>query len=379
MHSSDLELLLTKLREDNCSAEDLKLLRIYFSDRKNETEIKSRIFNDLENFENGKKGAVDIDFDQMYGSILARIGDSREPENFSTGVKKRTLLRVMKIAAVMIPVFLSGTIMSYIFLNNKPVHEVISFTEIKAPYGARSEVLLPDGSSVWLNAGSKIRYMNVFNKENRDIYLEGEGYFKVAKNKALPFNVKAGDLDIVALGTEFNVKSYADEGTIETTLVEGKISIRQNIRKAIQDPVYLEPDQKAVYFKANNELSVKDLKAIKVNPEIKKIETGIIYVDEEIDPVPVIAWKENRLILKGEELSSLLVKLERKYDVQFIFETDDLKQFRFSGTLENETLTQVLDVIKLSAPIEYELKGKSVRIRENKQMILKFRDHLKTK
>ena len=100
---------------------------------------------------------------------------------------------------------------------------------------------------------------------------------------------------------------------------------------------------------------------------------------DKIDPVPIVSWKQNRLILKGEELSSLLIKLERKYDVKFMYESDDIKQFRFTGTLENETLTQVLDVIKLSAPIEYKLDGKTVKISENKQMTKKFSGHLKKK
>jgi ferric-dicitrate binding protein FerR (iron transport regulator) len=114
-------------------------------------------------------------------------------------------------------------------------------------------------------------------------------------------------------------------------------------------------------------------------PEVLKIRQGIMYVAEKIDPEPIVAWKDNRLILKGEELSHLVIKLERKYDVKFIFGNEKLKQFRFSGTLENETITQVLDVIKLSAPLGYTLSGKTVLIFENKQRTEQFNNHLKKK
>jgi len=383
MNSLELKLLLLEYKENRCTSDDLKKLQEYISNRLNESEIKRNLLDDLEKFRFNENDIQRTDYNGLFGKILTKVNDSAEqtaPESQSGNKQNRIIIKVLKIAAVLIPVFLSGALLSR-FIFNKPLgEEVITYNEISAPYGARSEISLPDGSSVWLNAGSKIRYMNVFNKKNRDIFLEGEAYFKVAKNRELPFNVRAGNLNIEAIGTEFNVKSYQEENTIETTLVEGKIIIRQSRERNESGLISLEPHQKAVYFKEDNQIKVEDLKAAKTNrPELLKLKPGIIYVDEKIDPEPIIAWKENRLILKGEELNSLLVKLERKYDVQFIFESDVLKQFRFTGTLENETLTQVLDVIKLSAPIEYELKGKVVRITENKQMMEKFSNHLKKK
>jgi len=215
--------------------------------------------------------------------------------------------------------------------------------------------VLPDGSTVWLNAGSRIKYRNDFNKNNREIQLSGEGYFKVTRNADLPFRVIAGDLSIMAIGTEFNVKSYDDEDIIETTLVEGKIAIHQDQKQ--KKSIYLEPHQKAIYMKYDKNLTVTDMRLVVENKhEELKLKKGIIYIAEKIDPEPTVAWKENRLIIKGEELNSLAIKLERKYDVKFVFGSESLKQFRFTGTLENETLTQVLDVIKLSAPIEYKLQ-----------------------
>jgi transmembrane sensor len=313
-------------------------------------------------------------------NIQSNINESSPEEIFTEHSEKRkpVYLQILKIAAIVIPVFLLGGILSYYILSNKTKTENITYTEIRAPFGARTEIALPDGSTVWLNAGSKIKYMNVFNRDNREIQLHGEAYFKVAKNAALPFEVKTGELSIQAVGTEFNVKSYDDEDFIETTLVEGKIEILQGRKH--KGSIFLEPHQQAVYMKYNKNLTIKEMNKVREDkPEVLKFRKGAIYIAEKIDPQPIVAWKDNRLILKGEELSNLVIKLERKYDVSFIFGSEKLKAFRFSGTLENETLTQVLDVIKLSAPIEYKLQGKTVLIFENKQRTERFNNHMKKK
>jgi ferric-dicitrate binding protein FerR (iron transport regulator) len=376
----EIKELLRKYRENSCTAEELARLSHYFSESKNETVIKKMIQSELESFEPPKNPLVKPDFNSIFHSIESSISKdvSNELPIEKTRKSKGTIRLILRIAAILIPAFMLGGVISYMVFNNPEVKEKITYHEIRTPLAARSEVILPDGSSIWLNAGSSIKYSNLFNRKNRDIILNGEGYFKVARNTDLPFNVKTGDLNIQAVGTEFNVKSYDDEGIIETTLVEGKIAIQQDRRN--NKSIYLDSNQKAVYVKNNKKLTVEDLKAVReTKPEVLKLKKGIMYVAEHIDPAPIVAWKENRLILKSEELSNLLIKLERKYDVSFEFESESIKKFRFSGTLENETLTQVLDFIKLSAPIDYRLEGKKVFISENQQMTKKFSNHLKKK
>ncbi len=375
----DLKELLRKYNEKTCTVEELARLRYYFSARNHKSLVKKSLYQEIVNFVPSQQTVPESDFKRIFEKVQSNITDSSPSETVTQIAEKRrpVYLQILKIAAIVIPVFLLGGILSYFIMGNRPKPENITYTEIRAPYGARTEIGLPDGSTVWLNAGSRIKYMNVFNRDNREIQLHGEAYFKVAKNADLPFDVKTGDLSIQALGTEFNVKSYDDEDIIETTLVEGKIAIHQG-RK--QKNIYLEPHQQALYVKYNKNLSVKDLTVVKeAKPEVLKLQKGIIYIAEKIDPQPIVAWKDNRLILKGEELSNLAIKLERKYDVKFIFGSEKLKPFRFSGTLENETLTQVLDVITLSAPLGYKLQGKTVLIFENKQRTEQFNDHMKKK
>lgn len=376
----DFKVLLRKYNEETCTSEELAQLRSYFAERNNESFIKKSLFQEITDFVPSRKASSDPDFKRLFENIQSNITESSPDELLTESAERRkpVYLQILKIAAVVIPIFLLGGILSYYITGNKPKAENITYTEIRAPYGARTVIILPDGSTVWLNAGSKIKYMNIFNRDNREIQLNGEAYFKVAKNAALPFDVKTGELSIQALGTEFNVKSYDDEDIIETTLIEGKISINQGRKRS--GSIYLQPHQQAFYMKYNKNLTVKDMNAVReTKPEVLKFRKGIIYIAEKIDPQPIVAWKDNRLILKGEELSSLVIKLERKYDVKFIFGSEKLKAFRFSGTLENETLTQVLDVIKLSAPLEYKLQGKTVMIFENKLRTEKFNFHLKKK
>ncbi len=376
----DLKELLRKYRDNACTPEELEKLKSWFSDRKHESLIKYSLYKELENYTAPAQPSPTFDSKRVFEQIQSKINESSSTGETTPVEHNRRpgMIRILKFAAVIIPAFLLGGVLSHFLISDKPVQEIVTTTAIKSPFGARSEVVLPDGSTVWLNAGSEITYSSDFNKKGRDVKLSGEGYFKVAKNAEMPFRVKTGDLSIQAIGTEFNVKSYDDEDIIETTLVEGKIAIRQNQKQ--KNSVYLEPHQKAIYVKYNKNLTVRNLKPVQENKEGNlTLKKGKIYIAEKIDPEPVIAWKENRLIIKGEELNTLAVKLERKYDVKFVFESEALKKFRFTGTLENETLTQVLDVIKLSAPLEYKLQGKSVLVFENKRMTEKFNNHLKKK
>jgi len=376
----DLKELLWKFKEKTITSGELTRLTSYFIKRNHGSVIKKNLYQEIADFVPSRQAAPDPDFKRIFQNIQSNITDSTLSETVTPMAEKPKPVywQILKIAAIVIPFFLLGAITSYFIQENRQKPENITYTEIRAPFGARTEIVLPDGSTVWLNAGSRFKYMNVYNTDNREIQLNGEAYFKVAKNAGLPFDVKTGDISIQALGTEFNVKSYDDEDIIETTLVEGKISIRQGQKQ--KRAIYLEPHQQAVYVKYSKNLSVKDMKEVKeAKPEVLKLRKGILYIAEKVDPEPIVAWKENRLILKGEELSTLVIKLERKYDVKIVFGSEKLKQFRFTGTLENETLTQVLDVIKLSAPLGYKLQGKTVLIFENKKMAEKFNDHLKKK
>ena len=139
------------------------------------------------------------------------------------------------------------------------------YNTVEIPRGGEYNLFLADGTRVYLNSMSSLKFPVRFSGKTREVKLTGEAYFEVAKNELLPFTVRTGDLDVVALGTKFNVKAYREEGIIETTLVEGKISIYNNRHsdKHRKNNVFLEPHQKAVYVKDQQELRIVEINDIK--------------------------------------------------------------------------------------------------------------------
>ena len=252
----------------------------------------------------------------------------------------------LKWAAMIALAFIIGGIVSYLVFGKDFLSGNHSYSEVIAPMGSRTEMNLPDGSKVWLNAGSKLRYSDNFNKSNRDLSLEGEAYFQVEKNKQLPLIVNALGVNVKVVGTTFNIKAYPTENTISTTLVEGKV-ILESEKYNFGNNIVMLPNQKAVFSKTDRKLVITTID----------------------DLYSEISWKDNQLIIKAEELSELAVKLERKYNVKIAFDSENIKLYKFSGTLQDETLQQVLDVIKVSAPINYQIRGKDILLKLNTERI----------
>jgi len=374
MNRSQFHQLIDKWKKKESTPEDEKLLMDLFN--KNESSVKDWMMTELESL-TLDQDTDNVDFDVMFKYIRAIIlhKDKRRAE----GIIKRKRILFVKIAAAVVTALFTGGIVSYIFFSSKMHSASNSFAEIKTPNGGRSEITLPDGSKVWLNAGSSIRYENGFNIRNRNIYLEGEGYFKVAKNKQLPFVVNTTEIKIRAVGTEFNVKAYSRDNTIETTLIEGKISIEGTKKVNTSVKVCLGQNEKAVYIKNSGKIDINALKNMAVLQHLQPISTAqnILVSEKKIDPNPDIAWLENKLIFKRDDLEKIAITLERKYNVTIRFDSEDVKKFKFTGTLDDVSLQQVLDVIKLTSPIDYSIAGKEVVIYENKVAQNEFAKHLR--
>lgn len=279
-------------------------------------------------------------------------------------------MKVAGIAAIFVVAFLLGGIIFSRFGINAPANTGDQYSEIIVPRGAKAHFVLMDGTLVTLNAGSKLRYNNRYGISDRVVELEGEGYFKVAKDKERPFIVNTSFLSVKALGTEFNVKAYMADKTIETTLVEGSVEIEKLDKESISEKVILQPNQKLTYYKSDeslisdniNENSGEESGTRQQAP--KRIQPVHKLVKENVKVEPLVSWKENRWIIEKLDLSKLAVELERKFDIQILFRSERLKSFRFTGTLLDEPLEQVLKVMTITAPINYEMNGKKVTLSE---------------
>jgi len=266
-------------------------------------------------------------------------------------------------------VFLLGAIISFavayqIFNSN---NQELVFHEINTPAGAKSEVTLPDGTKIWLNAGSNLKYSNQFGKKNREIFLEGEALFNVAHNKSKIFVVQTSDLIIKAYGTKFNVKSYVDENTVETTLIEGSIGVtRTKFSNKKKDEVMLEPNQSVVYYKPTQQIEYSQTKntTVKAEQKIEPRKKLTYMISKGIDTKPVTAWKDGTLFITSETLKQLAIKLERKYDVTIHFNNKHLEELKFTGVLENETIEQIIEAIGIAAHIDCKIKDRDIWINE---------------
>ena len=268
------------------------------------------------------------------------------------------------------------------FVSGKPFISNNSVTEIVAPLGAKCRVTLPDKTIVWLNAGSKILYDKSYNTKERLVQLEGEAYFSVAKNKTCPFEVKTSDILVTALGTKFNVKAYPDEETISATLEEGKIDVKLINGKKNTEPIILKPNENIVYYKTDSRLRLDEANGQFSTPFKNKkdvLASTNIKIASDVNTELYTSWKEDRWIFLGEPLPSLASKLERRFNLHIVFADDLLKEYKFSGSIENETIEQILKALRLTAPLKYKIERNTVILSIDPQLVKKYKKIIKPK
>jgi len=280
-----------------------------------------------------------INVDKAYQRFLSRVGaEETTQKRFRTN---NIFTTIRRIAAIFVISFSLGVVFHYYLSKNQSAQ--IAFIENSVPLGSKSEIKLPDGSTVLLNAGSVMRYSNNYGKTRRDIYLEGEGYFKVTQQTKKPFTVHTPLANITDLGTEFNVKAYPDENVVETTLIKGELAVEKGEAIGAFDRIILKPGQKLSVTVSDNK---PELMVTQLDPDAAEAE---------------VSWKERNWRIEGVLLKDLAVQLERRYDVRITVD-EQLKNRLFSGTFENETLEQALNIMQHILPIQFHIDGKNVEI-----------------
>lgn len=242
-----------------------------------------------------------------------------------------------KIAAVLlIPLLVSTIWISFgrksEICDSKPIYRK-AFSTI----GTYSRIELSDGSKVWLNAGSSLEYPDRFISSSRNVYLEGEAYFEVQSNTESPFFVHTHSVSIKATGTRFNVMAFKNSTTPAITLIEGKVAILK-IAKNKKDSLItsLLPQQHLQY----------------------DISTGQVSIQYE-DTYKYIAWKDGKLVFRNDKLVDVVKRIGNLYNVDIEIVGEKIKQYRYRATFENEPLSELLRLLKISSPIDYrEIKPK---------------------
>ena len=212
------------------------------------------------------------------------------------------------------------------------VSSPVKFNTIQTPRGGQYQVVLPDGSRVWLNAASSLKYPTHFTGSERKVELDGEGYFEIAHNKALPFRVVSNKQVVEVLGTHFNVNAYSDERSMLTTLLEGSVKIVTSQGRS----ELIKPGQQSELY-ANG-----DLKLSAVNTEL------------------AVAWKDGKFIFRNEELESVMRKLARWYDVEIEYEKGVPQKTVWGNVSRFDNVSEILELIELSKVAKFKFKGRRI-------------------
>ncbi|MFV0592482.1 MAG: FecR family protein [Draconibacterium sp.] len=277
-------------------------------------------------------GRTDIYLDQKWKEFES------DYLNRKHGILSIWVKQGLKYAAILIAIILGYE--GYAFFREKVFSpEKLQAFETYVPKGQKSEVLLPDGTRVILNADSRLKYYDDFSKD-RKVYLEGEGYFVVTHNSDHPFTVETAYYNTKVLGTTFNVMAYPDLSTIETSLESGRVIIQKKSEKELIDIADLKPNQKLICNRANNSFQVVEWSAEDAS-----------------------CWRYNILVFENLALDEICAKLERYFDVTIKITDPELTSSKYQGKFKNnESLEDILDVIGQTTSIAYTIGNKNVVI-----------------
>ncbi|MDP4149204.1 MAG: FecR domain-containing protein [Bacteroidota bacterium] len=250
-------------------------------------------------------------------------------------------------------------------VSNATASDYAAASEIVTNNGSRTHVVLPDGTMVWLNSGSRIKYDKNFGAGLREINLTGEAFFDVAHNAQTPFVIHTARIDIKVLGTRFNVKSYPSDNTTEATLIRGSIEV--SIKDRPSEKIILKPNEKLVVANDDSTLhrtlpghhaAVKDESLVSICKPTYETNTGAVIET---------SWVDNKLIFQDEEFGELAIKMERWYGISIHFDNADLEKLQFTGSFQKETVQQALDALKETAtttPFNYRITENQITIYE---------------
>lgn len=248
-------------------------------------------------------------------------------------LKKRSFHRAWWYVAAAVALLFIVSYASY-QQGGKQVTSRFAEVVIEAPLGSKTKMSLPDGSLVWLNCGSKLVYSQGFGVNDRELYLSGEGYFEVVKNRELAFTVKTDGLQVDVLGTKFNFRNYPDDQEATVSLVEGKVLVSNS-----EDNIHLVPNLKVFFNKSDGKLRVIELNA-KYTTEWTK---GYLFFDEEL-------------------LTDIIKELERNYNVEIILEDNSLESFRFYGNfiVREQSIEDVMQTLAGTNKIKYTIEDRKI-------------------
>jgi len=283
-------------------------------------------FQQLKNIWDNSEHKMDekmIDVEKAFNMINKRITFKSPATNFWYFWKK--------IAAVLLIPLILGNILYFSFRpKNYSTNQEPIYNELFAAFGTRSTLKLSDGTSVWLNSGSSIKYPDRFVGNKRIVELKGEAYFEVQSDLKKPFIVETSSLSVKATGTKFNVSGYTSADKEEVTLVSGKVEVNLTDNKENIKNTKLVPDQHYSFNKVS----------------------GTTSITTE-DTYKYISWKDGKLIFRNEPLSSVVKRISQVFNIDIEIKGEEIRKYNLRATFQDESLAEILKLLKMSSPIDY--------------------------
>ena len=292
-----------------------------------------------------------------------------EPEYPFPHQSRKKIVFSIAISAVLL---ITGLLLFYPKNNPGNTSRFLSSTgnnteknQISTRNGSKSKITLPDGTQVWLNAGSNLIYNKEFgNNGLREVELSGEAFFDVVRNEEQPFIIHTQQVDVRVLGTAFNVKSYPGEKRTETTLIRGKVQVL--IKNRPDETITLKPNEKLVVVNDEIEEYVAEPKAaVKKEPIVSLGKLNYYPNNESL--VVETAWVDNKLVFDNESFLDVAAKMERWYNVLFEFGDDQLKELRLTGVFTSETIQQALEALSITAGFNFKIEGNKITVSDKKK------------
>lgn len=324
--SERIDQVISRYLGGNASSEDIRLLESWVL----ESEDNQQYFRQVKNLWESST-ELPISTDRALRKVLQQI----HPR-----VKRLSFWQVFqRVAAFAFIPLLIATVWLGPVRNLKTNTALISYHKVVAAFGSFSVLELPDGSKVWLNSGSSLRYPEKFSGKNRVVELEGEGFFEVHADKETPFLVNTPYFTVKATGTRFNVRAERKFRQPSVTLVEGTVAVLKNEKGHSSRLIaFLEPSQHLNYDTLNGQFN---------------IQTEDIY--------KYFAWKDGKLVFRNDNISEVARRISLQYNVDIEIKGDEIKKYRYRATFESEPLGELLRLLKISSPIDYiEVKPKAL-------------------
>ncbi|WP_276482683.1 FecR family protein [Paraflavitalea pollutisoli] len=273
--------------------------------------------------------------------VLRQIDSDAVPGAVSpVGIVTRMPLwkKISRVAAIL--VVAAGVGAGAYQLVARQYEDPTSLVQKQNSKGVKSTIVLSDGSKVWLNADSKVQYPALFTGNSREIYLNGEAFFDIVRNPAKPFIIHLSNGTVRVLGTSFNIKAYDNQPVVETSVATGKVAFIPRLKNNRPgDTVFVVPNNKVVY-----RLNLEEVTT-----------AATVSADDK-------AWTEGKLIFRSQSFEEIAIELERNFGKRIVFDNDTVKQYRLTGSFQNNTLVEILEYLSITKTFSYSVSDEAIVI-----------------